>query len=248
MGIYIERTAKEEMLPLFGKLNKLIGAGDAVALDKPPASFDDVPLGKTVVVEVDNQHFSALGVAHDENEFKRMVIRPDHRPRKFGLVELTEANALAMCACNYADKEQFLDVLLGRKKMERRKQEETTPDLNAPKDLNLLLRASFGVFYHQMMASMKDEKSENPELPLCMFKLAAIAFAAGAMAVKTAHDQIGCDGVETLSKGFSDMKDNIYDSDVTDKCECGGHRLGSIDMKDYSVSYECESCGKKGSL
>lgn len=60
-----------------------------------PKSFDEIPEDKALICEVDNRLFKANGLIYSQIEFEDFTYEDDLRPKKWFLMDKTQAHKLA---------------------------------------------------------------------------------------------------------------------------------------------------------
>ena len=89
MGRYIQG-------PQFGKANFIIATYGGEKLAKPPASFDDIPPGKALIVIVSNGLWEAAAFAYCDYEFRTFTSdSSDKRAKEYVLMDYDKAAELA---------------------------------------------------------------------------------------------------------------------------------------------------------
>jgi hypothetical protein len=91
MGYYIQTQENT------GKAARICDSwADTEIISSAPASYQDIPEGKALVVVVENQLFEAAGVVYNEQEFRAFTDTVhDHRPRTYLLMDRALAFKLA---------------------------------------------------------------------------------------------------------------------------------------------------------
>jgi hypothetical protein len=82
MGYYIETPGRNTEKAVY-----LVRQMGGIPLQQPPASFEDIPQDKALIVVVDNGMFEACGLVYSPGEFKEFVTRQDDRPRQYILMD-----------------------------------------------------------------------------------------------------------------------------------------------------------------
>lgn len=88
MGYYIQAPTNRN------KAAYLVSTLGGQQLVSPPASFNDIPTGKALIVVVDNMAFEAAGLCYNADEFE-VFTGPDRRPRQYVLLDKAVAYELS---------------------------------------------------------------------------------------------------------------------------------------------------------
>lgn len=76
MGYYIQTSGNK------GKAQEMIARYGGEIIYQPPASYNDIPEGKALIVIIDNGPFEAAGFCFSEQEFEAFT-RPEDKRRKW---------------------------------------------------------------------------------------------------------------------------------------------------------------------
>lgn len=90
MGYYIEAPSNH------GKAEYLVRTHGGERLVIPPATMEEIPEGKALIVVIDNMIFEAAGFAHDQRELDAFTKNPrDPRPREYVIMDRALAEKLS---------------------------------------------------------------------------------------------------------------------------------------------------------
>ena len=92
MGYYINTPDSK------GKAEYIVNVYGGELIPFAPKSYADIPVGKALIVVVDNGLFEAAGWAYSESEFKVFTDPHETRYRDYVLIDFALANQLAVLA------------------------------------------------------------------------------------------------------------------------------------------------------
>ena len=90
MGYYIEIPGSN-----FNKAATIVREHGGELLSESPTSYAAIPVGKALIVVVDNGYFEAAGFCYNECEFRVFASPQEFRPRQYVLLDRVTAEQLS---------------------------------------------------------------------------------------------------------------------------------------------------------